>query len=121
MTNIEDRQVVGFLRQAVILFWKNGLLFKRNIAGTICEILVALLFLAILLLMRYFVDVSSFSDQDSVTNRLIYVTAAINATTGRNLIMYYPDNPFIQGIAQQAYQIIKHIRPDFNATSKKIN
>ena len=114
--NIKDRQVVGFFRQNLILFWKNGLLFRRNISGTICEILVALLFLLILVMMRYFVDSAQFNDQDSTTNPLLYLLLNVNVSTGRNLILYYPNNEFVRNIVLNAYITIKTIKPMFNAT-----
>jgi hypothetical protein len=117
-SNMKERQVVGFFRQSVILFWKNSLLFRRNVSGTICELVVSLLFLLILLILRYFVDNISYSDQDSTTNPLIYVTAAINTTTSRNYIYYYPNNAYIRAIVARAYQIIRSTTPTFSASSK---
>jgi len=117
MANVQDeRKVVGFFRQCVILFWKNGLLFRRNISGTIAEIFVAVLFLLILLLMRFFVDSNKFDDYNTTNNPLKYVMSTINITSKRNLIMYYPNNAYIKDIVENAYQMIKLIVPDFNAT-----
>ena len=122
MTNVQDeRKVVGFFRQSVILFWKNGLLFRRNISGTIAEIFVALLFLLILVFMRFFVDSNKYEDQNSTTNPLKYLMTTINVTSNRNLIMYYPNNAYIQGIVENAYQMIKLIVPAFNATGIILN
>lgn len=122
MTNVQDeRKVVGFFRQSVILFWKNGLLFRRNISGTIAEIFVALLFLLILVFMRFFVDSNKYEDQNSTTNPLRYLMTTINVTSNRNLIMYYPNNAYIQGIVENAYQMIKLIVPAFNATGIILN
>jgi hypothetical protein len=122
MTNVQDeRKVVGFFRQSVILFWKNGLLFRRNISGTIAEIFVALLFLLILVFMRFFVDSNKYEDQNSTTNPLRYLMTTINVTSNRNLIMYYPNNAYIQGIVENAYQMIKLIVPAFNATGMILN
>jgi hypothetical protein len=117
MTNVQDeRKVVGFFRQSVILFWKNSLLFRRNISGTIAEIFVALLFLLILVFMRFFVDSTKYEDHNAATNPLRYLMTTINVTSNRNLIMYYPNNAYIQGIVDNAYQMIKLIVPAFNAT-----
>jgi hypothetical protein len=115
--NVRERQVVGFFRQSLILFRKNGLLFMRNVSGTICEILVALFFLFILVILRYFVDNSFYNDQDSASNMLIPVTAAINTTSNRANIYYYPNNAYIQSIVNNAYQVIQASSPTFTATS----
>ena len=121
MAIAKERQVVGFFRQTIILFWKNSLLFRRNISGTICEVFVALLFLIILLFMRFFVDSNKYVDQNVENNPLKYLLSSINVTSQRSLIMYYPNNAYIQGIVEQAYQIIKTIQPAFNATGIILN
>ena len=64
----KEREVVGFFRQVLIVSWKNGLLFKRNISGTVCEIAVSVIFCFVVLLLRWVVDVTVYTDQSSTTN-----------------------------------------------------
>lgn len=113
---MKEHQVVGVGRQILILMWKNGLLFRRNKLGTICEILVALLFVFILVFLRFFVDSTHFDDQDYRRNPAVPVISNINVTTNRSLIMYWPDNVFVQSVVSNAYDLIKAQKPDFNAT-----
>jgi hypothetical protein len=118
----EKRKVAGFLRQCLILMWKNSILFRRNIAGTIAEICVALLFVLILFLVRILADTAHYNDQNLFRNPPIPIIDQINATTNRSLIMYYPNNSFVFGIVQRAYTLIRlktsQNNSIFNATSK---
>nr|APD26552.1 ATP-binding cassette transporter subfamily A member 3-like X2 protein [Brachionus koreanus] len=116
LKNMKERKVVGFFRQFLILFWKNWVLFKRNIAGTITEICVSLIFVLILLILRFFVDSSRIDEQNATNNPNFNVLSLINATTNRTFIMYYPNNAFIEGIVTNAYNLIKTQKPIFNAT-----
>lgn len=54
----QKRKVAEFFKQILILMWKNSILFKRNISGTIAEICVALIFVLILFLVRALADTS---------------------------------------------------------------
>lgn len=99
-----SRKVVGVFKQIWLLLWKNGILFRRNKSGLIAEILVALLFVFILIVLRFFVDVIKFSDQSNVP---LSVLASVNTTTNRTIIMYYPNNAFIKGIVDNAITFIR--------------
>jgi len=118
----DKRKVAGFFRQCLILMWKNSILFRRNIAGTIAEICVALLFVLMLFLVRILADTAHFNDQNLYRNPPVPIIDQINATTNRSLIMYYPNNSFVFGIVQRAFTLIrlKTSKNDsiFNATSK---
>ena len=123
MKNSSDpptRKVVGIFRQIVILLWKNSILFRRNISGTLAEILAAFVFLFILLLIRFFADSTKINDQSYVKNPTFNLLSIINATTNRELIMYYPNNTFVEELVTNAYQLIKSRKPNFNATSLEI-
>ena len=123
MKNSSDpptRKVVGIFRQIVILLWKNSILFRRNISGTLAEILAAFVFLFILLLIRFFADSTKINDQSYIKNPTFNLLSIINATTNRELIMYYPNNTFVEELVTNAYQLIKSRKPNFNATSLEI-
>jgi hypothetical protein len=47
------QELAGFFGQLRILLWKNTVLFRRNISGTLSEIIYPMFFV---LLIRYFVD-----------------------------------------------------------------
>ena len=116
MPEIESRKVVGFLRQIIILLWKNSILLRRNISGTIAEILVTLIFVFILLFIRFFVDSTRISDENSANNTARNVIEKINFTLRRDLIMYYPNNAYVQTIVNDSYSLIRSQMPMFHAT-----
>ena len=111
-----EHKVVGVFKQIWILLWKNWILFKRNISGTIAEVGVAFLFLLILLVLRFFVDATQSSDQALISTSPL---DSINVTTGRYYIYYYPNNAFVQSIVSNAVTFIKASVPLFNVTGKK--
>lgn len=114
----EHHKVVGVLAQIRILLWKNRLLFQRNTAGTLAEILAALVFALILLLLRFFVDSAQFFDQNATSTVSRSILSNVNTSTNRSLIMFYPNNPFVQTIVTNAYTAIQSQSSRFNATSK---
>lgn len=116
----KERKVAGFFRQILILLWKNSILFRRNISGTLVEILVALLFVIIMIFLRFFVDSTKVAEQSASTNLIRNIVDSINVTTKREYLLYYPNNAFIQGIVTSAYLFIKSARPTFNATGIEI-
>ena len=117
---VKQRKVVGVFRQTLILFWKNSLLFRRNISGTIAEILVAFIFVLILLLLRYFIDTPHYQDQTNtnLSNPVLNVASFVNDTSGRYNILYYPNNDFISDIMKRAKDLIIQANPKYVAACK---
>ncbi len=126
MASQEERKIAGRFRQCIIMFWKNSLLFRRNVWGTLAELLMAFLFCLIILLLRFFIDLTVFPDQSSVnttsTSILSYnpVLSPFNLvnSSNRTQIYYYPNNSFILGLVTNAYTLINAVKPSFNATCK---
>jgi hypothetical protein len=118
MDRANSKKVVGFWKQIWILLWKNWILLKRNKLGTVVEILVSLLFVVILIFLRFFVDSIKVDEQTSTTNPPRNVIDLVNTTTGRTLVLYYPNNAFIGGIVSSAVTLIQGQRPAFTATGK---
>lgn len=123
-TTANEREIAGRFRQCIIMFWKNSLLFRRNVWGTLAEIFMAFLFALIILLLRYFVDVTVYPDQSSTNgttfisyNPLLGLFDAVNASNLTN-IYFYPNNSFIQEIVTNAYTLINTAKPNFTATCK---
>ena len=123
----QQRKVVGLFWQILILTKKNFLLARRNVVGTVAEILVALLFVLILLLIRYVYDASRYSDQANIVasqsatnaNPVDYVVKNINiSTTFVPIIYYYPNNAYVLSLVTAAYTIINTQQPLFTATSE---
>jgi hypothetical protein len=113
---VKKRQVVGVFMQIWILMWKNWVLFKRNIKGTLVEILVSYMFVIIIVLLRILIDTTQYYDQTSTTNTVSNVIDQVNTTTGRTYVYYYPNNAFIQGIVTNAMSMIQTEVPAFTYT-----
>lgn len=111
----DERKIAGTFRQFIILFWKNGKLFRRNIWGTLAEILMALVFILMILFLRYFVDLTVYNDQTTMTNPPMGIFDRANASN-RSYIYYYPNNPFIASIVTNAYNLIQNRTTNFTAT-----
>lgn len=106
-------KLAGFFRQLKILLWKNSLLFQRKKLATLSEILLALSFISMLLIIRYFVEKVYIPDQ---TNPVYNAIDYFQVISGKNLILFYPNNPFIERIVSNAYEIIKARKNWLNAT-----
>jgi len=127
----QERKVVGLFWQVLILTKKNFILARRNVVGTLGELFVALLFVLILLLIRYVSDVERYADQANIlansttpyatnANPINYVAANINISSSFTpIIYYYPDNDYVRNITIAACNIIQARQPRFNATSKR--
>jgi hypothetical protein len=106
-----DRQVIGFFGQVKILLWKNGILFKRNIIGTIGEVLLALIACMLLILIRYFTESRKYVD----TNYGEFpVAMTIPLKNNRQVVYYSPDNEYIKKIVENGVRLLKAIRPANN-------
>ena len=114
--NFNHRKIAGIFKQFKILSWKNGKLLQRNKLGTFSECLMALLFVLMLLLIRYIIDLNVIEEQSALNNYVFNVFDLIivknNAT-----IYYYPNNSFVQQIVTNAYYLIKSRSLNFTATS----
>lgn len=116
--NKSEQTIAGFFDQLRILLWKNTVLFKRNIFGTLSEVLFPTIFVLLLLIMRYLVGVLSYPDQTArsfnAIDPLINFNFTTMANTNTSLILYYPNNNLIGGIVHQAVNVIKLRNANFN-------
>jgi hypothetical protein len=113
----KKHQIVGYFGQLRILTWKNLILSKRNLCGLLSEILLPIILVAFLILIRYFVDVVRNNDQITPTSNVIDLIPFRNQS---RLLLYYPDNAFIEGIVSGAAALINLRKPLFNITGKEI-
>ena len=100
----------SYFQQIIFLTNKNFILARRNIVGTLGEILVALLFVLILFFIRLLYDVTRNSDQSNTitSNPINKVVNNINISTDFiPIIYYYPNNAFVLTLVQEAYRIIQ--------------
>jgi hypothetical protein len=117
----KSHKVVGFFHQIWIIIWKNFLLFRRNLSGMFVEIFVSYVFLAILIFLRYFVDVTQVSDQNRTA---VPPLAMMNITANRTNFYYYPNTTLIQTATTLAVnsmtQFFAALNFTFNATGNNI-
>ena len=123
-----QRKVVGLFWQVLILSKKNFLLARRNVVGTLGELLVAFLFILILVIIRYVNDAERYEDQANIlgngsfatnANQINFVVKNINVSTNFTpIVYYYPDEPFVRHLMSGALKIIEKQQPLFNATCK---
>ncbi len=115
-TNDGKRAIAGFFRQLWIMIWKNWILTKRNIVGTLGECILAFVFILIILMIRVFIDADYYAVQ---TNNETNILSQFNASQGQYLVLYYPDNNYIKGVVTAAFNLIKTQVSSLNVTSKK--
>ena len=114
--NTVGMRIAGLPRQVLILLWKNGLLFRRNLFGTFLELVCPLLMLSVFLIMRYFIEKVNYPEQNnkprsvlSFMNELFQLTLQTQLTVNRmsrNLIVYYPNTRLVETIATKAAAVI---------------
>ena len=117
----DKRKLAGFWKQILILFWKNGKLFKRNKLGTFAELFMALLFILMLLIIRYFVDsttVTVDTDTSLKSNPLLPIVAPIRLMKGTSCVYYYPNNNLIKNLVTNAMADLTGVNASFNPSSK---
>jgi hypothetical protein len=108
-------KIAGFFHQIYILLWKNLKLTIRNRASTLIEIFGPLVFLAALVVIRYYVDKIRSYDQ---VNDLVDIFDAMPIYIRRTRLVYYPPNMFIRGVIENAVAYIQLRQPFFNPRSK---
>ena len=113
----KDREIAGFWKQLRILTWKNLVLSKRNACGLLTEILAPLFIIIILIVIRYFIDATQNYDQANGLYN-VFDLFPITNTSNATLLLYYPNNSFIQGIVNNSVTLIKMRKPFFNVNCK---
>lgn len=108
----EHHQIVSFAKQISILLWKNFKLTIRNRVGIIVEIFCPLIFLAVLFILRNYVDKINYDDQKYVLNNTFNLLPLFFR---RTRILYYPNNDITRKIVNNAVNLIEFQRPDFFA------
>lgn len=109
-----EMRIASLPRQILILTWKNLIIFKCNLFGTVLEFLSPFVFLAFLLIIRYYIErirynSSLFNQPNSVLDISFFL---MNQT--RNLVIYYPNNTLIRNFVISAVQLLKFKNPTFD-------
>jgi hypothetical protein len=112
--SIENKnRIAGFFKQIRILLWKNYILSKRNKIGLNSELLAPICMLLILLIIRIAVSVDYNKEQNfDSKNVLDYFN-----NSNRDLVLYYPNNTFIESIVNRGMEFIKKKHSWFNPIS----
>ena len=108
--NEQKQELAGFFAQLRILMWKNTVLFRRNVSGTLSEIICPMLFVLAMLLIRYFVDNIRLSEQKFTATSALDLIPSLNTS----YILYYPNNAFVLGLVNRAVDLIKQRKPTLN-------
>ena len=111
-------QIAGFFRQIYILLWKNAKLTLRNRSSTLIEIFGPLIFFAVIIVIRYYVDKYDYQDQDN--ENLVDVFDLMPIYIRRTRLVFYPPNFFIQNLIENAVAYIQLRQPFFNPRRKNI-
>ncbi len=111
-----QRKLAGFFKQIQILFWKNGKLFLRNKLGTFGELIMAIIFILMLLIIRFFADSQAVAVQTDTTNPSLSVLTSFRPNPLKKVVLYYPNNNFIKGLVDQTMLDLKAVNATFQPT-----
>ena len=106
-------KIAGFFGQLSVLLWKNLLIFRRHYYTSFFEIILALSFISLLLLLRYMVDRFFLAEE---RNGIVNVYDFFQTSSTRYLILYYPNNNLIQTIVDDAINKIRISNKLINVT-----
>jgi hypothetical protein len=111
--NRDPPTISGFRRQLAILLWKNAILLKRNVIGTIFELGLSIFFVFTLVIIRYIVERYRYDQQ---MNPTYYVIDFFRNLADHNLLLFYPNTPVVSRIVNHAYDLIKSRKQWANLT-----
>jgi hypothetical protein len=112
-------KIASVPKQILILNWKNFILLKRNILGTLLELACPLIFISFLLVIRYFIERIKFFNQYSQPNSGNVLELYVNSMSQEKvLVLFYPNNNLIQELVENSMQFLKLKNPQFAPTSK---
>jgi hypothetical protein len=110
-------KIAGLARQVYILSWKNVLLARRNYVGTALEVLSPFIFIAFMVIIRYFIERFKYDDEFIPSMaQTSDILSLFNQTGSRDLVLYYPNNDLIKTLVENAVVFIRSSNPRFNPT-----
>jgi hypothetical protein len=104
----------GFLKQIMIICWKNIVLFRRNKFSFVCELLFSSLFTFIFVILVYYSS-PTFTSKTPVAMENVLKkdrdnTWAMSSTDkdflGSFYIYYYPNNTFVENVMKSASDLL---------------
>ena len=109
-------KIAGFPKQVLILLWKNGILFRRNILGTLVECICPIVFLTILIICRYYIEKISFSNLTGNVRNVLDLTS-LGYSRNKYLVLFYPNTTLIKDLVANAVARVAIFNVGFYPTS----
>ncbi len=100
-SNTNNRKIAGFFKQILIISWKNGILFRRNKFGFVCELLFSSLFTFIFVILVYYSSPTYGPRNNPQLDNVIIDSKISLAPDFLTFIIYfYPNNKFIENVVK---------------------
>ena len=111
-------KIAGLARQVYILSWKNFVLARRNYVGTLLEVVCPFIFIAFMVIIRYFIERFKYDDEfmSVPPTQTSDILNLFNRTEGRDLVLFYPNNDLIKTLVDNAVVFIRLYNPGFTPT-----
>ena len=109
-----NHKIAGLWNQFKIITWKNFILSKRNLFNLFAEIFGPLLVIMTLLVIRYFTHAVKYQEKSNDLSNVFDLFPETNKT----ILLYYPNNTFIEDIISQVINLIKKRKSFSNITGK---
>lgn len=106
-------RIANFWRQILILSWKNLIIFRCNLFGTLLEFLSPFVFLAFLLIIRYYIERIRFNTSAFVQPTSVFDISFFLMNQTRNLVIFYPNTTLVRNFVLSAVQLLKFRNPTF--------
>ena len=116
----ENRKIASTVKQQVyginfqIITWKNFILSQRNLFNLFAEIFGHVLVIITLLVIRYFTHAVKYQEKSNDLSNVFDLFPETNKT----ILLYYPNNTFIEDIISQVINLIKKRKSFSNITGK---
>lgn len=101
----KELKISSFAKQIEILMWKNLIIFRRNIIGTLLEIICPFIFVSFLIIIRYFIERIKYRNYLNFPRNVLDLSP-MTVEQKRNLVLYYPNNELIRGFVADAARLL---------------
>jgi hypothetical protein len=121
-SNTNNRKIAGFFKQIVIISWKNGILFRRNKFGFVCELLFSSLFTFIFVILVYYSSPTyGPRNNPQLNNVIIDSKISIAPDFLTYMFYYYPSNKFIENVVQTSISKLSFNKNSMRAIPSNIS
>ena len=114
--NSNNRKIAGLFKQILIISWKNGILFRRNKFGFVCELLFSSLFTFIFVILVYYSS-PTYGPRNNPHLENVIVESKISLAPDflTFIFYYYPSNKFIENVVETSISKL-----NFNKNSMRL-